>query len=162
MVLAVVAAGAVAVGAWTVVAESGEDNASGNGLDYRARFYGLSPAEVRGDRLGPFLARDIAFRDVATDLGLIGGVDADTAVAAWIEQAPGTAAEHRPAWLAMASDPDAAADPWSSPGVAPALRPPGRQCSRRTVLPPPEGAAGVQEGDAGTPQPSSIRVPVSP
>lgn len=122
----IVAAVIAAVGVVSLAMLQGareDDNSNGTGANYRGEFYSLSAGEVRGDRLGAVLERDLGFQDTTIDLREIDGVDPGTAVAAHIAYAPGTPAERRPAWLLMTPDPDLAADPWTNPDLAAALRP---------------------------------------
>ena len=123
-VIAALAVAAVAAAASVVLQGAGEqENSNGTGATYRGAFYSLSAGEVRADRLGAVLARDLGFQDTTTDLRVIRGIEPHTAVAARIAYAPGTPAERGPAWLLMSPDPDLAADPWATPGLAAVLHP---------------------------------------
>ncbi|HLL51317.1 MAG TPA: hypothetical protein VK356_11675 [Thermomicrobiales bacterium] len=96
---------------------------TGSGFNYRGEFYGMAGAEVRRDRLGVVLRRDVEFRDTTIDVRSITGIEPDTAVAALIRDAGGTPAEGGVAWLLMSPKDDLAANPWSDPDLAAALYP---------------------------------------
>jgi hypothetical protein len=96
---------------------------TGSGFNYRGLSYGMSGAEVRRDRLGAVLRRDVEFRDTTTDVRTITGIEPDTAVAALIRDAGGTPAEGGVAWLLMSPKDDLAANPWSDPELADAVYP---------------------------------------
>ncbi len=119
------AAGVLVVGAVASLALVGSDGEgpSGTGFTYRGDFYGMSGAEVRPDRLGPVTDRDVPIMDTTTDVREVLGIDAETAVAARIVNAAGTAAEDGVAWLLMSPDPDVAANPWTHAEVAGAIIP---------------------------------------
>ena len=95
---------------------------NGAGFTYRGDFYGMSGAEVRPDRLGPVMDRDVLIMDTTTDVREVLGIDPGTAVAARITDIAGTAAEDGVAWLLMSPDQHVAADPWAYAEVADALR----------------------------------------
>ena len=103
---------------------SGGEGENGAGFNYRGEFYGMSGAEIRADRLGPVLDRDIPIMDTSTDVREVLGIDPATAVAAYLRDAGGTAAQNGAAWLLMSSDPEVAADPWAHPDVSEALNDP--------------------------------------
>jgi hypothetical protein len=103
--------------------QGGGEGANGSGFDYRDEFYGMSSAEVRSDRLGPVLDRDVRFRDTRADVRAIVDVDPSTAVAARLQDVGGTPAEDGVAWLLMSPDADLAADPWADPDLVVALYP---------------------------------------
>jgi hypothetical protein len=96
---------------------------NGAGFNYRDKFYGMSGAEVRSDRLGPFLDRDIGFHDASTDVRAIVDVAPDTAVAARVRDVGGTPAEDGVAWLLMSPVADLAANPWADPDLVVAVYP---------------------------------------
>ena len=125
---AVVVAGLAAVLVVGVVADfalvgNEGEGTSGAGFTYRDDFYGLSGAEVRSDRLGPVMDRDVPIMDTTTDVREVLGVDPEIAVAARLTDIGGTAAEDGAAWLLMSPDPDVAADPWAHLEVEDALNP---------------------------------------
>ena len=126
LVLAVVvltaAAGCLAGVLLVTLHERGQ-GPSGSGLTYRGEFYAMSGAEVRQDRLGPVIDRDVPVMDATTDVREISGVDPDLAVAAHLSDIGGTAAEDGAAWLLMSPDADVAADPWAHAEVADAVEP---------------------------------------
>jgi hypothetical protein len=97
---------------------------NGAGFHYRDEFYGMSGAEIRADRLGPVLDRDVPILDTRTDVREVLGIDPATAVAAYLRDMGGTAAENGAAWLLMSPDREVAADPWAHPGVSDALNDP--------------------------------------
>jgi hypothetical protein len=111
-----------AVAGFAVIGSDGE-GPNGSGFTYRDDFYGMSGAEVRPDRLGPVLDRDVPIMYTTTDVREVLGIDAELAVAARLVNAGGTAAEGGAAWLLMSPDPEVAADPWAHPEVADALNP---------------------------------------
>lgn len=120
-----VAAGVLIVGAvasFAVVRSDGE-GPSGSGFTYRNEFYAMSGAEVRSDRLGPVMERNVPIMDTTTDVREVFGVDAEIAVAARLVNVGGTAAADGAAWLLMSPDPDVASDPWAHSEVAGALTP---------------------------------------
>jgi hypothetical protein len=96
---------------------------TGSGFNYRGEFYGMSGAEVRRDRLGVVLHRDVQFRDTTTTVRVIIGIEPDTAVAARIRGAGGTPAEGGVAWLLMSPEDDLTANPWSDPDLAASVYP---------------------------------------
>ena len=104
------------------VSQDGEGD-NGTGFNYRDKFYGLSSAEVRSDRLGPVLDRDVGFRDTSTDVRAILDVDPATAVAARVHDVPGTPADDGVAWLLASPDADLTVDPWADPGLVVAIYP---------------------------------------
>ncbi|CAA9381776.1 MAG: hypothetical protein AVDCRST_MAG32-1713 [uncultured Nocardioides sp.] len=111
-----------AVAGFALMGSDGE-GATGSGFTFRGDFYSLSGAEVRSDRLGPVMDRDVPIMDTTTDVREVLGINPDIAVAARLTDVGGTAAEGGAAWLLMSPDPDVAADPWSYPDVADALNP---------------------------------------
>jgi hypothetical protein len=102
----------------------GGEAPNGAGFNYRDQFYGMSGAEIRPGRLGPVLDRDIPIMDTSTDVREVLGIDPATAVAAYLHDVGGTAAENGGAWLLMSPDQELAADPWGHPGVSDALNDP--------------------------------------
>ena len=96
---------------------------NGVGFTYRGEFYSQTDAEVRPERLGPFLERDVRIRDTTTDVRAITGLDPETAVAAQIRDSPSGPSKDGVAWLLMTRDDDLAAVPWSDPGLAAAVYP---------------------------------------
>ena len=96
---------------------------TGVGFTYRGEFYSQTGAEVRRERLGSFLEREVRIRDTTTDVRAITGIDPETAVAAWIRDSPSGPSKDRAAWLLMTRDEDLAAVPWSNPELAAAVRP---------------------------------------
>jgi hypothetical protein len=96
---------------------------SGVGFTYRGEFYRETDAEVRDERLGSFLERDLAIRDTTTDVRAITGLDPETAVAARIRDSPSGPSKDGVAWLLMVRDDDLAAVPWSDPELAAAVYP---------------------------------------
>ena len=99
----------------------GGEAPNGAGFTYLDTFYWMSGAEIRPDRLGPVLDRDIPIMDTSTDVREVLGIDPATAVAAKLRDIGGTAAQNGAAWLLMSPDPEVAADPWSHVGVSDAL-----------------------------------------
>lgn len=123
--LAGIAAGVLAIGAVASIYIVGNDGQgpSGSGFTYRGDFYAMSGAEIRPDRLGPVIDRDVPIMDTTTDVREVLGIDAETAVAARVVDIGGSAAEDGAAWLLMSPDPEVAADPWAHSEVAGALIP---------------------------------------
>ena len=120
--LLAVVLGTGAVAGFALIAGDGE-GPNGSGFTYRGDFYGMSGAEVRPDRLGPVMDRNVPMMDTTTDVREVLGIDPGTAVAARLTDIAGTAAEDGAAWLLMSPDQEVAADPWAHPEVADALSP---------------------------------------
>lgn len=111
--------------AWllTQVVDPDGEGASGTGLTYRGEFYLLSDAEVRPDRLGEVLERDVAFQDTTTVVRLITDMSPEVAVAALLPRHDGRGDEARQTWLLLSPQPGLAADPWSEAGLSDAVHP---------------------------------------
>ena len=101
-VATVVAAGGLLTG--LALRGGGGEGSHGAGFNYRDEFYGMSGAEIRADRLGPALDRDMPIMDSRTDVREIFGIDAGIAVAAYLCVVGGTPAENGAAWLLMSPD----------------------------------------------------------
>ena len=106
-----------------VVIDPGGVGATGNGFTYRGQFYGLSDAQVRPERLGGVLDKNVAYQDTTAEVRLITGVSADVAVAASISVAEAGANQARQGWLLLSPDPDLAANPWSDAELSSAIQP---------------------------------------
>ncbi len=122
---ALVVAGVVVVAGVAGFAVLGSDGEgpNGSGFTYRGDFYGLSGAEVRTERLGPVLERDVPIMDTTADVREVVGVDPEIAVATHLTDVGGTSAQGDGAWRLMSPDAEVTADPWAHPDVMDAVNP---------------------------------------